>query len=755
MLASPFSAPPLVAQGPEIQGPFSDPPARAISFDGDVRRLQPTRPSPNTERPRPLRPNVAPPLPNSPFKDPVAQTTSAPLVMPAPSSSFKGLDYTNWGDGWPPDTNGDVGPNHYIQTVNTSIGIFDKTGTRLAAFSFNSFFTGAASPCNTSNMGDPVVVYDAMADRWLISDFAWSNFVHGPYYECFAVSKTSDPVSGGWWLYTFQTDNNWLSDYPKLGVWNNAYYMSANMFDILNSLGFANYEGVRVWAFDRTAMFSGTLNAVHFDVSASYFSLLPSNLRGTTLPPPGSPNYFASIDPTSGTSTTLHLFKFTLTGSWPSPTVSFTGPTNITVAGFTEPSGLVPVSGGNSLDTLGDRLMMQLQYRNLEGTESLWVNHTVSSADVMGIRWYEIRNPNGSPPTLYQQGTFQPDSSYRWMGSLAVDGNGNMAVGYSVSSSSMVPAIRYAGRLSSDALGTLGQGETSLIEGTGAQTTCGGSPCDRWGDYSAMTIDPTDDCTFWYTTEYYEVSGEDWQTRIGSFKYSSCGGGTPTPTATATNTMTPTATITPTNTQTPTFTPTATITPTNTATPTFTPTATITPTNTATPTFTPTATITPTNTQTPTFTPTATITPTNTQTPTFTPTATVTPTDTATPTFTPTATVTPTNTQTPTFTPTATVTPTNTATPTYTPTATITPTNTATPTFTATATITPTNTATPTFTPTNTATPTYTPTASDTPTPTGTRTATATQTPVPTATSASIIPTPAMIFREYLPMILR
>ncbi len=508
---------PTGAQGPGVRGPFIGPPVRAISFDGDVRKLPQAKPLPNRERPRPLRPGkVTAPQSNAPFRDPAVQTTKAPLVMPTPMANFKGLDFLNWGDGYPPDTNGDVGPSHYIQTVNTSIGIFSKTGTQLAAFSFDSFFTGAVSPCN-SNQGDPVVLYDAMADRWLISDFAWTNLVNGPYYECFAVSKTSDPVFGGWWLYTFQTDASFMADYPKIGVWPNAYYMSANMFDILNGAGNASYQGVRVWAFDRVSMFSGTLNSVYFDVSSSYFSLLPSNLRGTSQPPSGSPNFFTSIDSAFGTLTTLYLFNFTLTGSWPTPAATFTGPTNLTVASFTERFADIPEDGGNSLDSLGDRLMMQLQYRNMNGTESLWANHTVNSGGVTGIRWYEIRNPNGSP-TIYQQGTFQPDSNYRWMGSLAVDRNGNMAVGYSVSSSGMFPAIRYAGRLSTDTLDTLGQGEASLIEGTGAQTIT-----NRWGDYSAMTIDPSDDCTFWYTNEYYETSGGNWQTRIGSFRFPSSG----------------------------------------------------------------------------------------------------------------------------------------------------------------------------------------------------------------------------------------
>ncbi len=500
--------PPVSAQGPGIHGPFSGPPARAVSFDGDVRRLPKTLPSGIGT----VLPVGA--LPGGSFgpasSDPARQTRQGPAAMPAPIQNFKGLDKATWGAGWPPDTNGDVGPNHYIQTVNTSIGIFNKTGTQLAAFTFNTFFDGTGTPCDTANQGDPVVLYDPLADRWVITDFAWANFLTGPWYECIAVSKTSDPVSGGWWQYGMVAHNTFFADYPKLGVWADGYYMSANLY---NATTGAN-QGVRVWALDRASMINGTLNEVHFDLSTSYFGLLPSNLRGS-LPASGTPGFFLSAG-VSSPDTVLKLWKFHV--DWGNPASStFTGPTVLTVGSYSYPSFSVPQLGtSQTLDTLGLRLMMQLQYRNIGGTESLWASHTTTSGGVTGVRWYEIRNPNGTP-TVYQQSTFQPDSNYRWMPSLAIDHNGNMAIGYSVSSSSMYPAIRYAGRLASDPLSTLGQGETTLFAGTGSQTST-----SRWGDYSAMTVDPVDDCTFWYTTEYYETTGILWQTRIGSFKFPSC-----------------------------------------------------------------------------------------------------------------------------------------------------------------------------------------------------------------------------------------
>ncbi len=594
-------------QGPP--GPVVDEPVVPVSLDIDLRNLPQVGPAQKHERPEPQALNweqrIEAGMAAPSFIDPAAQTSFGTLAMPAASQNFKGLDFAAWGAGHPPDTNGDVGPNHYIQTVNTSVGIYNKSGTRLAAFTLDNFFSAAAAPCNNSNNGDPVALYDAADNRWLVTDFAWTNIQSGPYYECIAVSKTGDPVSGGWWLYTFRADDAshaWLNDYPKLGLWSDGIYMSSNMFDCLDAAcGSANYMGARVWGLNRSDLISGAaLRSMHFDMSNTAFgALLPGNYRGAP-PPAGEPEFFASIDAPSA----FHLWKFHV--DWATPTNStFTGPNNISVASFSWPSANVPQSGTTvTLDTLGDRLMMQLQYRNLGGTEALWVSHTAASGGVTGIRWYEIRNPNGTP-SVFQQGTFQPDSTWRWMPSLAVDQSGNMAVGYSVSSSSIFPGIRYSGRLAGDPPGTLGQGETVLIDGTDSQkSNCGGAPCSRWGDYSAMSVDPVDDCTFWYTTEYYEAGGGatgNWQTRIGAFKYASCGSG---PTVTPTNTATVTATSTPTSTRTIT----ATATSTSTITATFTQGPSVTPTVTSTPTLTPTATNTPTATLTSTATATATMT---------------------------------------------------------------------------------------------------------------------------------------------------
>ncbi len=499
---------------PYVKGPFSDPPVYATVFNGDLRDLVPDQSTGGGEVPEPgtiKQPNQGNMTGSTDWVDPVAQQSFARGQMPDPITSFDGLHISDGGGWHPPDTNGDVGPNHYIQTVNIAIGIYDKTtGAELVNLPYNTFFQGpAGSPCDTQNRGDVVVLYDAQVDRWIVTDFSLPS--GGPYLECIAVSQTEDPVAGGWYFYALQTNtgdmaNNW-NDYPKLGVWADGWYMSANMFPLSD-----NPFGVRVWALDRTSMMSGVLIERHFDCFSSVCgSLLPGNLRGAQ-PPIGSPEYFSNFSFPN----VLNLWQFHV--DWVTPANStFTGPVSIQVADFQQIDTIPQMGTGQALDSLGDRLMMQLQYRNLNGVEALYVNHTVLSGGVAGVRWYEVRDPAGTP-VLFQQGTYQPDNNYRWMGSIAADGEGNIALGYSVSSNTLFPSIRYTGRLAGETPSLLTQNEASLIEGTGSQT---GS--NRWGDYSAMTIDPSDDCTFWYTQEYLSVTGGNWQTRIGSFKFPSCG----------------------------------------------------------------------------------------------------------------------------------------------------------------------------------------------------------------------------------------
>jgi hypothetical protein len=413
----------------------------------------------------------------------------------------------------PPDTNGAVGATQYFQLVNTGFAVFDKASKAVVygPVPTNTLWSGFGGPCEADNDGDAVVVYDKAANRWVVSQFA---VTAAPYYQCVAVSATSD-ATGAWYRYAFPYGSA-FPDYPKMGVWPDGYYETFNMFNG-NTFG-----GAKLCAYDRAAMLNGQAATQQcFQLSTSYGGVLPADLDGSTAPPAGSPNYLMNFG-----SSSLNLWKFHVDWS-NSANTTLTGPINIPVASFAAACGgsnCIPQYGSRiKLDSLGDRLMFRLAYRNFGTHESLVVNHSVAvgtkhSNAYTGVRWYEIRNPNGTPQ-IYQQSTFSPDTSYRWMGSVAMDKLGDMALGYSVSSSAIHPAIRYTGRLATDPLGTM-EAENSIIEGTGSQS---GNNLNRWGDYSAMSIDPVDDCTFWYTTEYLQQTGSfNWNTRIASFKFPGC-----------------------------------------------------------------------------------------------------------------------------------------------------------------------------------------------------------------------------------------
>ena len=534
------------------------------------------------------------PLPGA--VEPVPQTDIPLAPMPTPLTSFNAMNFNSNGAGWPPDTVGDVGPTHYVQAVNTSVGIYNKTtGAAFSTFTFNSLWPdgGTGTPCDASNDGDPTVVYSAFYDRFIVADFAWTDIVNGPYYECIAVSKTSNPVTGGWWLYAIRADDAahpYLTDYPKMGVWPDALYMSANLFDCTSANCATNtFQGPRAYAFNISKMVNGTAltaNDTQFaDMGTAHDTVLPSNYRGTA-PPINTPNYFVGD---SQSAFGWEIYKYHVDFTTPANT-TYTGPTNVSHASYTNaPDQVSNVSPGSASDTLAGRMMMQVQYRNIGGVESLWVNHTTGTAGAstpVGIQWSQINvtgttvNTTPVQQQIYNNGA---DGTNRFIGSLAVDKQGNMVLGYTASSTSVAPDIRYSGRLAGDTLGTLPQSETSMLPGVTRSVQTGQT---RWGDYASMSVDPTDDCTFWYTTLYFPVQGSNWVTRIGSFKFPGCTAGA-TPTATPTFTPTRTSTNTPTNTATPTLTPTLTPTRTSTSTPTNTATATVTATNTATNTPTP------------------------------------------------------------------------------------------------------------------------------------------------------------------------
>ena len=515
---------------------------RGRPFDGDVRLTLPqtreriVRERPEREGPAPRPVTVGSPVEIGPESGLVAEAgvPASSAIAPPPLMSFDGLDRAGWGAGFPPDTNGDVGPEYFIQTINTSIGIFRKTdGALISAFTFNTFMSQGSfgNLCDTANFGDPVVLYDTFEDRWIITDFAFQTsggaVVNPPgAFQCIAASKTGDPVAGGWNFYSINTAGG-LGDYPKYGIWSDGLYMSVNMF---NYAAGGSFQNPRVYAFNKAQLYSGapTVQVVSFDAPAADFTLLPSNARlQTGTPPPGTPNYFVS---TWQFLNAVGVYQFHV--DWNSISLSsFTGPT-VSIASSGWPNANVPNAlslGGNNLDVLQIRAMMQNQYTNIGGVESLWDTHTVRRQNTTGFaapRWYQLNVTGGVvAATVPQAVTWDPDGANvmsRFMPSLAVDRAGNMALGYSTSSSTTKPAIKYAGRLSTDPINTFSQTEQTLVQGLGTQTNnCGGGPCTRWGDYSAMTLDP-DGCTFWFTSRSYQVDGSNYNTRIGSFAFPAC-----------------------------------------------------------------------------------------------------------------------------------------------------------------------------------------------------------------------------------------
>ena len=455
--------------------------------------------------------------------DTALQTTilQAPLQFaPTAGLAFDGLGNSSLGffvHAAPPDTNGAVGLTQYVQILNTSFAVFDKSnGVMIAGPTLiNALWAGFGGGCQNNNDGDPIVLYDKLANRWVFSQFVvrGANGTTIPFLQCVAVSTTADAM-GTYNRYSFTYSN--FDDYPKMGVWPDAYYTTFNMF------GPSSFVGADACAYDRNAMLAGTAaTQVCFQQGSSVGGLLPSDADGATPPPNGSPNFMVFFD------NNLELFKFHVDFVTPANS-TFTGPTTIGVSPFAvlcangqSISSCVPQPNTTQkLDPLSDRLMYRLAYRNFGDHESLVVNHSVTAGSSGGVRWYELQNPNGAV-TLAQQSTFAPDANFRWMGSIAMDKAGDMAMGYSVSSSSLFPSIAVTGRAATDPANTM-QAETTVVTGTGSQTNASRA-LSRWGDYSAIQVDPADDCTFWFTSEYMKTTNIfNWNTRIASFKFPNC-----------------------------------------------------------------------------------------------------------------------------------------------------------------------------------------------------------------------------------------
>jgi hypothetical protein len=478
--------------------------------------------------------------------DGALQTAMPPATIPSTQANFEGLsnqdNFNIFGFRVnPPDPNGEVGPNNYVEMINLVFGIYDKAGNLLLGpVDTGTLWSGFAIPDCTDPSGDPVVMYDQFTDRWILTQFT----TRGPeYWNCVAVSTTSDPT-GSYYRYAFSTGPN-FPDYPKYGNWRDSYVITTREF------GPTIEYGIGVYALEKNKMVNGEpARSVRFFVDGNVpdnlplvgDGLLPADVDGKQMPKnDASIPLVGTQDDGAGYGGTFDALNiWDLNVKWRStPLASLALNTQLPTASFDSIFPCTPgardclpqpgVASGDprTLDILSyrQRPTFRLAYRNFKDYESLVTNQSVEAAPgVAGVRWYEIRRV-GNTYSLYQQGTYAPnDGVHRWMGSIAQDKKGDMGLGYSVvNGTNVYPGIRYTGRLAGDPLGQMTLGEGTIIDGSGIQRTTN----SRWGDYTDMTVDPVDDCTFWYVNEYYTLAGQNsstagWQTRIASFKLPGC-----------------------------------------------------------------------------------------------------------------------------------------------------------------------------------------------------------------------------------------
>jgi len=521
---------------------LSDIPASAVAMSADPYRLQfepgVARRSTGASRVRDL--------------DAALQDFPMSPLMPAASLTFDGNTAADNTVPFgftvaPPDTNGDVGPNHYVQTTNLLFRVFNKAGGALTAPLKMSSLYSAGLQCGQSDRGDPIVLYDPLADRWLLAQFAFANIGAPPYHMCIAISTSPNPA-GTYFAYDFITPGAEFPDYPHFGVWPNGYFMTVNQFT-----NGGPFNGTGVYAFQRSQMLiGGGAIGIYFNLNLTSHpegigGMLPSDFDGAPASAPATtaPNTFAyfTANEFGDPSDALRLFNFLPNYTTPAAsTFTERAESPVLTAAFAPyPGAIQQLGSASGLATLSDRLMHRMQYRKLaSGNQCLTTSHTVTGGSGQAaIRWYSLCSNGGAYGFALApggQGTFGPDTTHRWMGSAALDKDGNLSVGFSASSSTIFPQLRMAGRLTTDPAGTLGQGEAHLFDGTGSQV----NTSNRWGDYSALTVDPSDDCTFWFTSEYYAVTSQfNWKTRIGKFVYPGCGAAGPKPDLTITKVAAP------------------------------------------------------------------------------------------------------------------------------------------------------------------------------------------------------------------------
>ena len=470
----------------------------------------------------------------------LVQTTVGKPLAAVAGANFEGPGVGLGGfvmSGAPPDTTLAVGPNHVIAWVNSMYAVMTKTGTVLSLVNGNTPFAGVGNLCASTNRGDPILQYDRRADRWILSQFAF-DVVAGnpaaPFLQCIAISQTPDPL-GAYHRYSVNYSAVGFNDYGKLGIFDDGYYTSYNMFALPN----LTFTGVALCASDRTKMLAGDPTATTLCAPVASYggggSFLPADVDGATAPTNTAQGNIFMRYSFGGVSLRLLKLKpnfaagtVTLTdglGGAPGSFVNIpVGPTTVACNGS---SGACVAQPGtaNRLDTLADRLMYRLAYRNRGGVDSLMVSHAVdpdgAGARSSAERWYEVRSPFAAVPTLFQNATYDPGAlGDRWMGSVAMDKMGNMMMGYSMAhaAAGVKPSIRITGRLRSDVRNQM-QGEHVIVTGTGSQT----GTLTRWGDYTTMQVDPANDCTFWYIGQYLAADGTfNWRTRVASYKFNNC-----------------------------------------------------------------------------------------------------------------------------------------------------------------------------------------------------------------------------------------
>lgn len=527
-------------------GPHNDMrPVQAVR-SGELRHMHAINPTkaPKHDHPEPIRPT--PPSQSGGPEGPLQTAQGQQFSAPSPAGSgFDGVGTGTAGfvpSSNPPDVNGRVGATQFVQWNNTSFAVFDKTTGALqyGPAAGNTLFQALGGACASHNDGDPVVSYDILAGRWVLSQFAVDGPSGSASHQCVAVSTTSD-ATGDYYLYDFLTDGTNFVDYPHTGVWPDGYYMTGHVF---NAAG-TTYLAGRVYVFERDKMIAGLparqLQAdLAHDGAGIQYGFLPADLDSLTPPPAGEAEFILGPNAqfTNRTDSTRVAVTWGTT-----PTIALTSAV-ITTTGISTPPCVnnttaqenrdcvpqpAPAVGADYLDNLHGHFMYRLAYRN-NGTQASPQESLVASATVPGsastpahgaVKWWEFRNAGSSTttPTLFQSGTFDPDTAYRFMSSIAMDKDRNIALGYSKSSTTVKPGIYLTGRLASDAANTMGA-ETEVQAGLGVQTTGAGN---RWGDYTSMTLDPIDQCTFYYTNEYLKTNGAfNWSTRVATYKFPSC-----------------------------------------------------------------------------------------------------------------------------------------------------------------------------------------------------------------------------------------